>query len=463
MLLVLSGGVFAYSGSVLKDYYLEVDDTEVIYLYPYLENYTAYFYYDVQYPMVNDSTKYSISLTNNVSEDVSFTIVLFDGIVELYNNSDYELDSSLTISNTSLFYFTNDFDSNKSAGEFGAYTICAWLKKAPASSNANLRFFSGYNVSGFYHLDYSPTEVVSSVVYSSVCGEFNATYDHNITAGDTEVFGFVCDSCNTTSILLGVDTDSPDRNKSFFSVDTNISNQINFSEDFMIFANEYETENNTPVYFFHDTMRWRDPIYVNFSLFREYKDDTGAIVREAYGNDNMIIYAVPDNYYNTYLSDGVLSSTLKMLPDFDLPFDDLEFGDYIANFIFTHDRLSSSGVANMKFYQPDNYTLYMRNIKFFDETKVIGEFNKPEYDDSDIDYFLKDMIINESASYNVFFSETELRIWEIYRNAFFYGAGFLLWIIAVVVLLQMGLDLRMFGGLAISLLVIIMGGISAVL
>lgn len=462
VLILFAGSAYAYDGSILKDYYFDVNENEVIYLYPYLENYTAYFYNDMEYQMDNDSVKYEVWLANNETGDVPFSVVLFWGDVDHYNNSDYEQDDSLTISNTSSFYYSFDFTSNKTAGEVGSYTICAYLKKSPSSADSTIRFFAGYNNSGIYHLDYSMNVIVDSLNFMTYCDSFIRTYDHNVSVGDIEIFGFVCDSCDTTSLVLGLDSDEL-RNKSFFSSDLNVSEQNNFTDDFMIFTDEYERIDGSEIFFFNEVMRWREPYHVNFSFYNEYTDDTGSIIRESYGNDNMIMYAVPYTEYDTYMMDDVFSATIDSMPDFGVNYDMLGFGDYKTKFVFTHDRLDSNGLAEMKFYNPNNYSLYLRNIKFFDETKQIDEFAKPVYDTSDIDYFLDIMVINQSTTYSVFFDELQLRIWEVYRNAIFYFVGFLLWGLLVGLLVYLGLDLKIIAGGSIGLLVIIFGGISAIL
>ena len=462
ILLCLIGSVSAYDGSILKDYYFDTDQNEVIYLYPVLENHSAYFFDDMSYLMINDSVKYSITLSSNDSGDVPFNIVLFDGELENYTNGDYAIDDYLVINNNSLIYFVDDFDSNKTLGEIGSYNVCGYLRKSPASADSSIRFFSGYNSSGVYTIDYSHSLSVTSTSYLTYCGDFSRAYNRNITVGDTEIFGVICDSCGADSVRLGLD-DSSLLNNSRYSIDNNISNEINITDNLMLFATEFEPKNDTEVLFFDGVMRWRDPIYVNFSLFNEFKDDTGSIVRETYGNDNMILYAVPDTPYSIYVMDDVFSSTLNSFYDYGVNFDALFFGDYKDSFVFTHDRLSSGGVAEMKFYQEDNYTLYLRNIKLLDENKNIGEFDKPLYDSSDVDYVLTHLVINQSADYNIYFSEAEIRIYELYRNSFFYLVGFFIWLFVVIMLINLGLDLKVFIGSAVSMLIIIMGVISAIL
>lgn len=462
------GGVSAshYNGKLFYDDFMAVNQSETIMLYPYNSNLTAYYVGGNIVNMSNNGDYWYINILSDVVDDVPFYVNVFNGSFDLYNGSDGVSESYDVVVNNSLYYFKFIHPESHVVGEVADHEVCAELSKSPSSDPLNVRFFTGnnasVNVTGLYDVDYGDSFVVNSVVSNTYCSEIIQNYDFGMCANCTEFFGFVCDNCDSSNGLrVGVSNNNL-VNNSFINENNNISNEVHYPLDFVINGFEFENDDPDELYFYDGLLKFRIPFNVTFNFYREYEAYDGSLKTEPLGNDFDYLYVVDYVFSDSYVSDNVFQSTSNGLPDFGVDFDKLNFNVNKDNYWFLWSSLSG-GSGTITFYEPSNYTLYLRQTDIINDV-VIDEFKKPVFSDTDFDTKIDVISVDGSvSSFDVVVDELEVRKIEFLRNILFYGGAFLIWFGIMIGLFYVGVEPKIALGVGFSILIFIMGGVSAII
>lgn len=447
----------------LHDYFFDINQNEVVYVLPFNESYIPYFVVDSSVSIMgNDSNKFIITVSSNETGDNNFYTYLSssNGTYNV-NSSDLSGESEIEINDSKYYYIKTNRPDSQPSGYVSDVVVCAELKKK--GSARNIRFFSGNNVSGKYEFDFDGETTIDTTSFDTYCSRVLHDHSVSVTNNSYEIHGFTCTDCsNNDNVVLSVDTGSNNNESKYISdINLNITEEQNETTgNYIIFGTVLDTQDST---FISGTMRWRDPFYVNFSLFYEKEDNNGQIQRYKYGDEFDYLYAIDeDRFGDAYVSDNAVLSTANRLPDFGVDFELLNFARH-REYVFQWGEVIN-GDTQIKFYEPGNYSLYLRNVDQ-KQDKAIDEFDKPEFSEGDIDTSkLTTLDLNGSdTSYSFVFNEMDIRAWEFYRNAIVYFFTTLVLLVVTFGLFYMGLEPKAALITAFGLWTIVFGVVGSVL
>jgi hypothetical protein len=149
---------------------------------------------------------------------------------------------------------------------------------------------------------------------------------------------------------------------------------------------------------------------------------------------------------------------MNQLPDFGADFSTLNWGRH-RQYIF-HWSEVNSGQVSIKLYEPGNYAFRLRKVDK-KNNQAIDEFDKPQFEDSDIDTsLLTTLNLNgTSVNYSFRFNKLDVSMWEFYRNLFFYIIAAVVWITLVAGIAYFTGDWRAALGVGLGAGTLIFGGV----
>lgn len=177
-------------------------------------NETHYFYYGADIDNSGKSCYNCINWTNLTTQDIKKTYEYDDGTKDSFQR--------MPIGRK---YFLNEFDNVEYPNITNA-ELCVYVNNANSPNNVSIIDFNKDEIANW--------TIPQTTGYEWSCKEFNVNYINST----TEYFGFFClDCCEENDLLLGSDSSSSFKNKSYFSLNNSPQDWELNSENYMIRLN----------------------------------------------------------------------------------------------------------------------------------------------------------------------------------------------------------------------------------